>query len=633
MGDKREKEQSGYRRKTIHAAVRFLAAAWIVCLFLSMVLTPLAVSASEQKAGAEAFPRPDSSRIGSITVEMRYNDRKVYGGTLKAYQVGQIVEYETEEGAPGYKFDWTDTFADFEGKPDSAQPADLARGLAAYIQKLEEGEEDKEDNTKEKESDKLDGARHIEENTDGKIVFKDLPAGLYLIVQSEATQGYEPLSPFLVSVPMVENGDYVYDVTAHGKFALIAVPTPVPTPVPTQAPTQTPVPDPTPIPGPTPVPTQAPTQTPVPGPTQTPIPGQTPVPTQTPTPGQTPVPTQTPIPGQTPGPTQTPILGQTPAPTQTPEPGQTPGPTQTPEPGQTPVPGQTPAPDPNPDPDPIPDSDPDQDPASDPGPERPVEKLPQTGQTNWPVPVLAVSGAAMILFGMTLRKDLRKKGSAIAKTGTASTIAGVLLMMAGLSLLLWNQQEAHAAEKMAETALEEVKEAIAGRREASAAEGRQETSEAEGQPEASEKAGRQEMSEVAGQSSDAVEEIDGYEYIGYISVPSLQLELPVMAQWDYTRLKTAPCRYYGSVGEDDLVIAAHNYAKHFGSLSTLEREDEVFFTDMEGVIHRYEVDAVDVLAPEAVEEMTGSGYDLTLFTCTYSGSSRVTVRCLRRDGE
>lgn len=239
-----------------------------------------------------------------------------------------------------------------------------------------------------------------------------------------------------------------------------------------------------------------------------------------------------------------------------------------------------------------------------------------------------------------MQKVLRRKGSVIRKIGTVCIIAGVLLMMAGLCLFLWNQREAHAAEKMAGTALAEVKEAIAERRETLAAAEQQKTQAAAEQQETQAAAGRQETQTEAGadlnvdiQSADTVEEIDGYEYIGYISVPSLQLELPVMAQWDYTRLKIAPCRYYGSVGEDDLVIAAHNYPSHFGMLSTLKKDDEVFFTDMEGITHRYEVDAVDVLAPEALEEMTGAGYDLTLFTCTYGGTNRVTVRCFRRGGE
>ena len=39
-------------------------------------------------------------------------------------------------------------------------------------------------------------------------------------------------------------------------------------------------------------------------------------------------------------------------------------------------------------------------------------------------------------------------------------------------------------------------------------------------------------------------------------------------------------------------------------------------------------EVVDVLAPEVVEEMKDAGNDLTLFTCTYGGASRVTVRCM-----
>lgn len=123
--------------------------------------------------------------------------------------------------------------------------------------------------------------------------------------------------------------------------------------------------------------------------------------------------------------------------------------------------------------------------------------------------------------------------------------------------------------------------------------------------------------------------IDGYAYIGYLTLPKLGLELPVMSAWDYTRLRIAPCRYSGSVRSDDLVIMAHNYASHFGGLSSLSAGDTVYFTDMDGWRYQYLVTVLDVLSPTAVEEMTDGGYDLTLFTCTYGGKSRVTVRCER----
>lgn len=126
-----------------------------------------------------------------------------------------------------------------------------------------------------------------------------------------------------------------------------------------------------------------------------------------------------------------------------------------------------------------------------------------------------------------------------------------------------------------------------------------------------------------------VREIDGYDYIGFVGIPALNRELPVMADWSYPQLKIAPCRFSGSTNSSDMVIMAHNYDDHFGGLHQLRAGDTVTFTDMDGVTTQYEVMALDVLAPTAVEEMTSGEYDLTLFTCTYGGQSRVTVRCDR----
>ena len=89
----------------------------------------------------------------------------------------------------------------------------------------------------------------------------------------------------------------------------------------------------------------------------------------------------------------------------------------------------------------------------------------------------------------------------------------------------------------------------------------------------------------------------------------------------------APCRYDGSAYGTHLVIAAHNYSRHFGNIKTLAPGDEVYFTEMDGTVTAYEVAETDTLNPTAVEEMTDGGWALTLFTCTYGGQSRVTVRC------
>ena len=116
-------------------------------------------------------------------------------------------------------------------------------------------------------------------------------------------------------------------------------------------------------------------------------------------------------------------------------------------------------------------------------------------------------------------------------------------------------------------------------------------------------------------------------YTGYLSIPALELELPVADDWSYEQLKRTPCRFTGSLWEEDLVVMAHNYENHFGKLSTLSPGDEVYFIDPQGAGRSYQIIAVDILPPTAVKEVTESGYDLTLFTCTYGGKKRIVVFC------
>lgn len=123
--------------------------------------------------------------------------------------------------------------------------------------------------------------------------------------------------------------------------------------------------------------------------------------------------------------------------------------------------------------------------------------------------------------------------------------------------------------------------------------------------------------------------IDGYDYIGWITIPSLNLELPIMSEYDYTRLNIAPCRYYGSIYTNDLIICAHSYKTHFKYLNKLKQKDLVIITDINGNNYIYEVVTIEVLKPNQVSEMINNDYDLTLYTCTNDGQNRITVRCNR----
>lgn len=116
-------------------------------------------------------------------------------------------------------------------------------------------------------------------------------------------------------------------------------------------------------------------------------------------------------------------------------------------------------------------------------------------------------------------------------------------------------------------------------------------------------------------------------YVGILTIPSLGLELPVLEEYNYDDLVYSPCRYSGSIYKDNMVIAAHNYQAHFGTLQKLTNGDKVTFTDADGNVFPFKVAYVGKLKAEDVDKMIESEYPLTLFTCNYSGSERVTVRC------
>ena len=184
--------------------------------------------------------------------------------------------------------------------------------------------------------------------------------------------------------------------------------------------------------------------------------------------------------------------------------------------------------------------------------------------------------------------------------GIISIILGVCCLLSSVGIIFYNKWDDKKAQKMSKDILMQIQ---LHTNEASDAENDQ-------QP--------QEM---------ATDSVNGYEYIGVISIPVLDVELPVLTDWSYEKLKVAPCLYYGNYYEPNFVIAAHNYQSHFGRLSKLQPKDIITFTDVKGNVYYYEVVLLETLAENATEEMITSGFDLSLYTCTPGGGSRVTVRC------
>lgn len=122
-------------------------------------------------------------------------------------------------------------------------------------------------------------------------------------------------------------------------------------------------------------------------------------------------------------------------------------------------------------------------------------------------------------------------------------------------------------------------------------------------------------------------QVAGHQCLGLLEIPALERTLPVLAESSDASLKYAPGCYAGSVYQNDMVIAGHNYTSHFGRLRTLQPGDAVYFTDADGNRFAYEVADLETLNPTDIEGMTTGDWDLTLFTCTYGNRHRLAVRC------
>lgn len=155
-------------------------------------------------APAVALEVVDLSRTGSIKVSLYDSETSeaVGGGTLTLYRVAKV-----QKDNANLSFVYTNGFEDCGVELGDLSEGELAGRLAEKIAATAE-------------------STTVEISDLGVAEFGDLEVGLYLVVQTTAAENYNVINPFLVSVPIQENGSYVYDVDALPKVGTAAKKTP-----------------------------------------------------------------------------------------------------------------------------------------------------------------------------------------------------------------------------------------------------------------------------------------------------------------------------------------------------------------------------------------------------------------------
>lgn len=174
-------------RKTARCGFAFL---------LSLVL----VMGITVTAGAAETADLDMDETGSITLTLADSDGTVVsGGAISLYKVAALY---LDDGNMAYAL--TDAFLGCTTVLD-VEDSSLASELAAYA-----------------EENNISGTT-ASVGEDGIISFDGLALGLYLVVQTTESDHYETINPFVVTVPMEEEGVWVYAVDASPKVGTVTV--------------------------------------------------------------------------------------------------------------------------------------------------------------------------------------------------------------------------------------------------------------------------------------------------------------------------------------------------------------------------------------------------------------------------
>lgn len=202
------------------------------------------------------------------------------------------------------------------------------------------------------------------------------------------------------------------------------------------------------------------------------------------------------------------------------------------------------------------------------------------------------------------------------RTGIALLILGAVLILVGLIQLGLHAREAEQAGQSAREAMEVIRH-----------------TEESSQQEIPESVPTQ-TTESAGPSEPEnleIFELEGDDYIGWITAPGYDRELPIMHQIQEDRLKKAPCLEKGSPITDNAVISGHNYRSHFLFLHSIQPGEEVWFTHLNGFRVEYTVTRCDLVEPTNLEAVLKADHDLVLYTCTSDGENRWAVYCDRKE--
>lgn len=151
----------------------------------------------------------EAKTSGNVTINFKVEDvttKKVVNLDGATFEAWRVAEAYPVKGVESIKYELVDEFKDTKIKLEGLKASE-SRKSAHNLAKVAK---------------KADATTKI--NSDGKGYFNNVKPGMYLIQQTKAegtSAKYTKAEPFLISVPIFENGNWNYDVTIQPKSSVI----------------------------------------------------------------------------------------------------------------------------------------------------------------------------------------------------------------------------------------------------------------------------------------------------------------------------------------------------------------------------------------------------------------------------
>lgn len=125
----------------------------------------------------------------------------------------------------------------------------------------------------------------------------------------------------------------------------------------------------------------------------------------------------------------------------------------------------------------------------------------------------------------------------------------------------------------------------------------------------------------------------GYNVIGKITIPKINIEKYILNETSEQALKVAVTKIIGPKANEigNLCISGHNYSQTFGKLKELEVGDEIIITDTYSREIRYKIYDTYKVYPDdtnCLSQNTNGEREITLITCTLGAIKRNIIKAI-----